>query len=154
MERATRKSAMRFRLASFTGSALDHGNHFIKEAFARFACYPHNDPIGKYGSTASYCASIAACLTDNGCGFACDSAFVYGSGSLNNLTVARNLLSCFHNDNVAFLSNAEETTVICSFLSAEGILCASTSFLKLSERPPAPCLCPRQSLRQNWQKYR
>jgi high-affinity K+ transport system ATPase subunit B len=27
-----------------------------------------------------------------------------------------------------FLSNAEETAVICSFLSAEGILCASTSF--------------------------
>lgn len=29
-----------------------------------------------------------------------------------------------------FLSNAEETVVICSFLSAEGILCASTSFLE------------------------
>ena len=29
-----------------------------------------------------------------------------------------------------FLSNAEETAVICSFLSAEGILCASTSFFE------------------------
>ena len=63
-----------------------------------------------------------------GGGFAGDGAFIHGGRPFYDFSICRNLFSSLDNHQFAFFSRADGTTVMLSFCSAEGILCASTSF--------------------------
>ena len=81
--------------------AFHHGDHLIEEAFARFACNLHDDPIRQNRCAASDCAAVAAAFADNRRGLAGDGALICGSGAFDHFAVRRDLLAGLHDDDVA-----------------------------------------------------
>ena len=111
--------------------------------------------VGEESRSTMLPASLAACFTDYRSRLSGNCAFVNGCVTLNHFTVVRNLLSCFHNDNVVFFKRCGRNGGYLFFFSRQTVFYALLHlFLKLSERPPAPFRVPLQSLRQNLQKYR